>query len=192
MVSLEAVTRTDSVRGSATALTVTCFFRRSLMDDPGAGAAPPLPPTAEHGGAPASVIGSGRIGLVWIREEGEQFVGHIGAIRIGEEEEADLDGVFLRNIQLVNEVGDAGHVIRRGADQHCIVLVIRNGVDVNRRAPRVFRIGATTGTAGTASAATAAGRQKVDEEAAGPTPRPEALESVKTSFNSCAIDLESA
>ena len=137
MVSLEAVTRTDWVRGSGTALTVTCFFMRSLM--------PALRRRRRRrhlcrrkrrrtGGAPAPVC-LALAGLVGIREKGEQFGGHIGAIGVGEEEKPDLNGVFLRNIQLDNDVGDAGHEVRRRADQDGVVLVVRNGVDVNAGPP---------------------------------------------------------
>ena len=109
--------------------------------------------------APAS--GFGRTAEVWIREKGEQFGGHLGAIRIGEEEEPDLDGVFLRNIQLDNDVGDGRHQVRRRADQDGVVLVVGDGVDVNSR-PLAFIGGGAGAAAAPAAPPSYDGSERVD------------------------------
>src|ERR1017187_9369318 len=98
----------------------------------GRGSAGPASETAAEDGSatvpPALVL----VGLeVRIREKGEEFGGDIGAIGIAESKEADLDGVFLGNIQLPNDVGDAGHKVGRGADEDGVVLVVGDGIDMN-------------------------------------------------------------
>ena len=64
MVSLEAVTRTDWVRGSGTELTVTCFFMRSLLPGVGGSGAAEGLESFRHPGSPElgewGGVGSGK------------------------------------------------------------------------------------------------------------------------------------
>src|ERR1035441_7321134 len=55
-----------------------------------------------------------------------------------EAKDPNLEPIALLNVQLMNEIGDAGHNVRRSADQNGVVLVVRNCVDADGGALGIF------------------------------------------------------